>query len=78
MSKQISVDFLIKEFSAIIGKVNFTSMQGLLLKDAVEKAKEMHEEEIIEAYNEGSNQNGFPLKDEAESYYNEIYKKEAK
>ncbi len=41
MSKQTSVDFLIEEFSAIFGKVNFTAMQGLLLKDAVEKAKEM-------------------------------------
>jgi hypothetical protein len=45
MSKQTSVDFLIEEFSAIFGKVNFTAMQGLLLKDAVEKAKEMEKKQ---------------------------------
>jgi len=53
MSKQTSVDFLIEEFSAIFGKVNFTAMQGLLLKDAVEKAMEMHEGQIMQAYNDG-------------------------
>jgi hypothetical protein len=45
MSKQTAVDFLIEEFSAIFGKVNFTAMQGLLMKDAIEKAKEMEKEQ---------------------------------
>jgi hypothetical protein len=76
MSKQTSVDFLIEEFSAIFGKVNFTAMQGLLMKDAVERAREMHEVEITEAFEDG-NEHGFICKT-GEEYYNETYKKEDK
>ena len=74
MSKQTSVDFLIEEFSAIFGKVNFTAMQGLLMKDAVEKAKEMEKEQIIEAH--GAKQ--YHKTVNGEQYYNETYKKEDK
>jgi hypothetical protein len=79
MSKQTSVDFLIEEFSAILGKVNFTAMQGLLLKDAVEKAREMNEGQIMQAYNDGK----FAIiniekNKSLEQYYNENYKKEEK
>jgi hypothetical protein len=77
MSKQTSVDFLIEEFSAILGNVNFTAMQGLLLKDAVERAKEMEKEQIIEAHLHGMD--FIPVdpnyKGDAENYYNETYKK---
>ena len=76
MSKQTSVDFLIEEFSAIFGKVNFTAMQGLLMKDAVERAGVMHEIEITEAFEDG-NEQGFICKT-GEEYYNETYKKEEK
>jgi hypothetical protein len=76
MKKQTSVDFLIEEFSAIFGKVNFTAMQGLLMKDAVEKAREMEKEQIIEAFEDG-NEQGFICKT-GEQYYNETYKKEEK
>jgi hypothetical protein len=74
MSKQTSVDFLLEEFSAIFGKVNFTAMQGLLMKDAVEKAKEMEKEQIIEAH--GAKQ--YHKTVNGEQYYNETYKKEEK
>jgi hypothetical protein len=74
MSKQTSVDFLIEEFSAILGKVNFTAIQGLLMKDAVEKAREMHEAEVIEAH--GAKQ--YHKTVNGEQYYNETYKKEDK
>jgi hypothetical protein len=74
MSKQTSVDFLIEEFSAILGKVNFTAMQGLLLKDAVEKAREMEKEQIIEAH--GAKQ--YHKTVNGEQYYNETYNKEEK
>ena len=80
MKKQTAVDFLIEEFSAILEKVNFTAMQGLLLKDAVDKAKEMEKEQIKEAY-----MSALPYGLEyshydkyANKYYNEIYKKEDK
>ena len=76
MSKQTSVDFLLKEFSEILRNVNFTVMQGLLLKDAVEEARDMHEVEIIQAYNDG-NPTCYQDKD-GQQYYNETYKKEEK
>jgi hypothetical protein len=76
MSKQTSVDFLIEEFSAIFGKVNFTAMQGLLLKDAVERAKEMEKEHIMDAFDKCGNwQDKYS---DSEHYYNETYKKEEK
>mgnify|MGYP000860795953 CR=1 FL=1 len=79
MSKQTSVDFLIEEFSAIFGKVNFTAMQGLLLKDAVEKAMEMHEGQIMQAYNDGKfSIINIEKNKSLEQYYNETYKKEEK
>jgi hypothetical protein len=81
MSKQTSVDFLIKEFSAIFGKVNFTAMQGLLMKDAVEKAREMEKEQMWEYikknYCIGHKSLEFHRL-EFEQYYNETYKKEDK
>ncbi len=81
MSKQTSVDFLIKEFSAIFGKVNFTSMQGLLMKDAVEKARVMEKEQMWEYikknYCIGHKSLEFHRL-EFEQYYNETYKKEDK
>jgi soluble P-type ATPase len=81
MSKQTSVDFLIEEFSAILGKVNFTAMQGLLLKDAVEKAKEMHEAEVMEAHGDERDylsDSGNFITISAQQYYNETYKNEEK
>jgi len=76
MTKQTSVDFLIEEFSEIFGKVNFTAMQGLLLKDAVEKARHMHEIEIMRAFYDG-NPTCYQDKD-GQQYYNKTYKKEDK
>jgi hypothetical protein len=81
MSKQTSVDFLIEEFSAIFGKVNFTAMQGLLIKDAVEKAKEMEKEQmwdyIKKIYCIGHKSLEFHRL-EFEQYYNETYKNQNK
>ena len=45
MSKQSSVDFIIKEFSDILGQLKTQPIQDLLLLDAVQKAKAMHKEE---------------------------------
>jgi geranylgeranyl pyrophosphate synthase len=79
MSNQTSVDFLLKEFSAIFEKVNFTAMQGLLMKDAVEKAREIHEGQIMQAYNDGKfSIINIEKNKSLEQYYNETYKKEDK
>ena len=76
MSKQTAVEYLLQEFSEIIGKVNFTVTQDLFIRDAVIKAKEMEKEQIIDAFDEG-NSNGFIIKC-GEQYYNENYKNETK
>jgi hypothetical protein len=45
--KQTAVEYLIKEFSDILGKLQTDSMQDLLLLDAVNKAKEMEKNYYI-------------------------------
>tara|TARA_R110000868_G_scaffold163659_1_gene395966 strand:+ start:118 stop:363 length:246 start_codon:yes stop_codon:yes gene_type:complete len=81
MKKQTAVEFLVEEFSSILEKLNFTSVQGLLLKDAIEKSKEMEKQQIIDAHGDEQSY----LQDDGswktvyvEQYYNEIYKKETK
>lgn len=48
--KQSSVEYLIKEFSEILGPIKNQPMQDLLLTDAINKAKAMHKEEIEIAF----------------------------
>lgn len=43
--KQTSVQFLIKEFSDILGPLDNTSMQNLLIMDAMKRAKIMEKEQ---------------------------------
>ena len=76
MKKQTSVDFLLQEFSEILRNVNFTVMQALILKDAVEEARDMHEVEIMRAFYDG-NPTCYQDKD-GQQYYNETYKNEDK
>ena len=76
--KQTAVEYLLEEFSAIIGRVNFTVTQDLFIRDAVIKAKEMEKEQIIDAFKEGNLYHGWALKHEPEQYYNETFKKETK
>jgi HEPN domain-containing protein len=71
MSKQTAVEWL---FNKMITEKHTISEWNNIR----EEAKELEKEQIITSYNEGSNQNGFPLKDEAEQYYNETYKNEEK
>ena len=75
MSKQTAVEYLLQEFSEIIGRVNFTVTQDLFIRDAIIKAKEMekeqHETTFNEALDEYSNRS-------FEEYYNETFKNETK
>lgn len=48
--KQSSVEYLIKEFSEILGPIKTQPMQDLLLTDAINKAKAMHKSEVTEAF----------------------------
>jgi len=54
MKKQTSIDYLIKECSAIFENVNNTDMQCLLTSEAIYKARVMHEIEITEAFEDGT------------------------
>jgi hypothetical protein len=76
--KQTAVEYLLEEFSAIIGRVNFTVTQDLFIRDAVIKAKEMEKEQIINAFKEGNLYHGWALKHEPQQYYNETFKNETK
>lgn len=70
--KQTAVEYLLEEFSAIIGRVNFTVTQDLFIRDAVIKAKEMEKEQIMDALKFGCSDWG-SYKDK-EQYYNETFK----
>lgn len=72
MSKQTAVEWLQEKLLLSLAN-ELKSLNGFFVI-----AKEMEKEQIITAYNEGSKQNGFPLKNEAEQYYNETYKNEEK
>jgi hypothetical protein len=77
--KQTAVEYLLEEFSAIIGRVNFTVTQDLFIRDAVIKAKEMEKENIMQAYNDGKAaviniKNNMSL----EEYYDKTFKNETK
>ena len=49
-NKQTAVDFLIKEFSEILGPLETKPMQDLLMMAAIKQAKEMEKEQIEDAY----------------------------
>jgi hypothetical protein len=71
MSKQTAIKWL-------FNKMNTEEHTISEWNNIREEALKIEKEQIITAYHEGSNQNGFPLKNEAEQYYNETYKKQAK
>ena len=77
-----SIDYLVKEFSEILGPLTTQPMQDLLLVDAINKAKEMHKQEIIDAVlfgmQKGLNINKVPETDNdwLNNYYQETFKKD--
>lgn len=76
MKKQTAVEYLLEEFSAIIGRVSFTVTQDLFIRDAVIKAKEMEKEQIKEAHLIGLiTSMEMEATKQSEQYYNETYKK---
>lgn len=71
MSKQTAIEWL-------FNKMNTEEHTISEWDNIREEALKIEKEQITDAYNEGSNQNGFPLKNEAEQYYSETYKNEEK
>ena len=79
MKKQTAVDYLLQEFSEIIGRVNFTVTQDLFIRDAIIKAKEIEKQQIIDAFGVGCHVESTRLihyDDMAEQYFNETFNKE--
>jgi hypothetical protein len=70
-----AVEFLVKEFSDMLGPLDIKPMQDLLLVDAIKRAKEMEKEQIIYAHLAGHNAPSSTIKNwDAEQYYNETFK----
>ena len=82
MSKPTALNLYEKEINSLIeryeekeiSKREFITMKHNLFYNA----KEMEEEQIINAFKEGNLYHGWALKHEPEQYYNETYKKEEK
>jgi hypothetical protein len=53
MAQQTGVDFLIKEFSDILGPLDTKPMQDLLLMAAIKQAKEMEKQQREDDYKRG-------------------------
>jgi len=70
LNKQTAVDFLIKEFSDILGPLETKPMQDLLIMAAIKQAKQMEKEQIQDAWIATDNE---LQRISAEQYYNETY-----
>jgi hypothetical protein len=74
--KQTAVDYLVKELSAILGHLETKPIQDLFMVDAINKAKQMEKQQIIDAFNQDLySQTIDKMKyQDGEQYYNETYK----
>ena len=70
--KQTAVEFLIKEFSDILGPLDTKPMQDLLMMDAMKRAKEMEKEQLNDACYYGYYTEEMY---DTRNYYNETYSK---
>ncbi len=76
-----AVEFLVKEFSDMLGPLDIKPMQDLLLVDAIKRAKEMEKEQIINARYDGKQEiRDFDIMKcrSDERYYNETFKQQEK
>jgi hypothetical protein len=72
-----AVEFLVKEFSDMLGPLDIKPMQDLLLVDAIKRAKEIEKEQIIYAHVAGHNAPSSTIKNlDAEQYYNQTFKQQ--
>jgi hypothetical protein len=69
-----AVDFLHSEYIKIFGGLNPSTAQLYEIAYALEQAKEMEKEQIMNAWNNGFEENR-PYVDHSEDYYNETYNK---
>jgi hypothetical protein len=81
--KQTAVEWLVEELSDVLGPMDTNSIRDLLLMDAINRAKEMEKEMIIEtsknSYIAGYLDNQAKVDDSSnfpEDYYNETFKQQ--
>jgi len=77
MKQQTAVEYLINEISDILGRIETTPMQDLLMIDVVNKSKEMEKEKMIEfacSVFDINYKTDASFRDTAEQYYNETFK----
>ena len=67
---QTAVEWLINEFSEILGPLETKPIQDLLMVDAIKQAKELEKQQIKEAYDDGINA-GYNSPINGEQYYKE-------
>ena len=69
-TEQTSIEYLIKEFSEILGPIETQPMQDLLLVNTINKAKQMHKEETCQFVSDYLDDDADIT---AEEYYDQIY-----
>jgi hypothetical protein len=72
MEQQTAVEYLFNEISDILGRIETTPMQDLLMIDVVNKSKEMEKEQIVNSWDLSRRDIDYPAN--GEQYYNETYK----
>jgi hypothetical protein len=68
--KQTAVEWLHSEYIKIFGELNPSTGKLYEIAYALEQAKRMEKEQIIDAYYEGKE---YGYKEQGEQYYNETY-----
>ncbi len=71
--KQTAVEWLVKEFSEILGPLKTKPMQDLLIVDAINQAKQMEKEQIIDAFQDSRILSITNNCSSGEQYYNQTF-----
>ena len=73
--KQTAIEFYHLELKKILNNIIVTKEQVNEMIDALEKAKAMEKQHIIEAYEIGSGEDPLLPNEDSEKYYNKTFKK---
>jgi len=71
---QTAVEWLVKKLSEILGPLETKPMQDLLMVDAINKAKQMEKQQIINSYKQGQIDSSPIRETDGEQYFNLIFK----
>ena len=74
-NKMTAVEWLIEELRGAHVKGDFI-FNGVITSELIEQAKEMEKQQIVDAWNNGFEENR-PYVDHSEDYYNETFKQQS-